>query len=415
MRLLSQIFLGLSVSQIALAQPARVASGAAIDAAIAKIRTDNEWTLSQQVSICEIPAPPFKEQARGAELKRRFESLGLRNVRVDTEGNVIGERPGDGSGPVVLLSAHLDTVFPESTDVKVARSGTLFKGPGIGDDCRGLAVMLAAIRAMNSADIKTAGTILFVGTVGEEGPGNLRGVRHMFTKQRPAQKIDYFISIDGTGLGVTNHAVGSHRYYVAYKGPGGHSFGAFGMPNPIHALGRAIALIGEIKVPPTPKTTFNVGIVQGGTSVNSIAPLGAMDVDLRSESPTELAKVDSAFRRALQQALDAEHARWPSSRTRLTLEIQDRGVRPAGGTPDSSQIVRVALAAAQKLGFQTDLGSGSTDSNIPMSLNVPSITIDGGGRGQGAHGTAESYDDTDRGYLGPQWALLIISTLAGAK
>jgi acetylornithine deacetylase/succinyl-diaminopimelate desuccinylase-like protein len=404
-----------TLSHAILAQPARVVSGTAIDAALAKARADNEWTLGQQVSICEIAAPPFKEQTRAAELKRRFESLGLRNVRIDSEGNVIGERPGDGSGPVVLLSAHLDTVFPESTDVKVTRTGSVFKGPGIGDDCRGLAVMLAALRAMNQANVRTAGTILFVGTVGEEGPGNLRGVRHMFTKERPAPKIDFFISIDGTGLGVTNHAVGSHRYYVAYKGPGGHSFGAFGMPNPIHALGRAIAGIGEIQVPATPKTTFNVGIIQGGTSVNSISPLGAMDVDLRSVSPAELNRVDSLFRRVLQQALDAEHARWPNSRTRLTLEIQDRGIRPAGGTADSSVIVRVALAAAQRLGFTTELGSGSTDSNIPMSLGIPSITIDGGGRGQGAHGTAESYDDTDRGWLGPQWTVLIIATLAGAK
>ncbi|MEW5915775.1 MAG: M20/M25/M40 family metallo-hydrolase [Gemmatimonadota bacterium] len=415
MRLLTALTFAAALPAVLLAQSVQVASGSAIDAAVASVRADNAWTLEQQVSICEIPAPPFKEQVRGAELKRRFESLGLRNVRVDAEGNVIGERPGDGSGPVVLLSAHLDTVFPESTNVKVTRQGTVFKGPGIGDDCRGLAVMLAAIRAMNNANVRTSGTILFVGTVGEEGPGNLRGVRHMFSKEKPAPKVDYFISIDGTGLGLTNHAVGSHRYQVSYKGPGGHSFGAFGMPNPIHALGRAIALIGDIKVPATPKTTFNVGIIQGGTSVNSIAPLGVMDVDLRSESPVELARVDSAFRRALSQALDAEHARWPNSRTRLTLDIQDRGVRPAGGTPDSSRIVRVGVAAAQKLGFQTDLGSGSTDSNIPMSLGIPSITIDGGGRGQGAHGTAEQYDDTERGYLGPQWAILIISTLAGTK
>ncbi|MGH7711982.1 MAG: M20/M25/M40 family metallo-hydrolase, partial [Gemmatimonadaceae bacterium] len=345
MRILAIILLSLCTARVTLAQPASIVRGSAIDAALATVKADNEWTLSQQVSICEIPAPPFKEQARAAEYKKRLESLGLRNVRIDAEGNVIGERPGsDANAPVVLLSAHLDTVFPESTNVKVTRTGTLFKGPGIGDDCRGLAVILATIRAMNSANVRTAGTILFVGTVGEEGPGNLRGVRHMFTKERPARKIDYFISIDGTGLGITNHAVGSHRYYVAYKGPGGHSFGAFGMPNPIHALGRAIANIGDIKVPASPKTTYNVGIVSGRTSVNSISPLGAMDVDLRSEAPAELARVDSLFRGALQQALDAEHARWPNSRTKLTLEIHDRGVRPAGGTPDSSLIVRVGLA-----------------------------------------------------------------------
>lgn len=408
-------FVGLIIPVSLLAQPARIASSPEVDAALAAVRADNEWTLSQQVSLCEIPAPPFKEQARGAELKKRFESLGLRNVRIDAEGNVIGERPGDGSGAVVLLSAHLDTVFPESTNVKVTRSGTLFRGPGIGDDCRGLAVLLATVRAMNNAKVRTSGTILFVGTVGEEGPGNLRGVRHMFSKERPASRIDYFISIDGTGLGITNRAVGSHRYRVAYKGPGGHSFGAFGMANPIHALGRAIALIDEIKVPTTPKTTFNVGVISGGTSVNTISPIGAMEVDMRSESTLELARVDSLFRIALQRALDAEHARWPNSRAKLTLEITDRGVRPAGGTPDSSLIVRVGLAAAQKLGFQTELSASSTDSNIPMSLGIPAITIDGGGRGQGAHATSESYDDTDRGWFGPQWAILVIATLAGAK
>lgn len=415
MRLLPHILLLVALPCVTLAQAARIVSGPPIEAAIAKVRADNEWTLSQQISLCEIPAPPFKEQARAAELKKRFEALGLRNVRIDAEGNVIGERPGDANGPVVLLSAHLDTVFPEGTNVKVARTGTLLKAPGIGDDCRGLAVMLASIRALSSANVRTTGTILFVGTVGEEGPGNLRGVRHMFTKERPAPKVDYFISIDGTGLGITNRAVGSHRYYVTYNGPGGHSYGAFGMPNPIHALGRAIATIGDIKVPSSPKTTFSVGIVSGGTSVNTISPLGAMDVDLRSESPVELARVDTLFRRALQQALDAEHARWPNARAKLTLEIQDRGVRPAGGTADTSFIVRVGLAAAQRLGFPTELGASSTDSNIPMSLGIPSITIDGGGQGQGAHSTSESYDDGDKGWLGPQWTILIITTLAGPK
>ncbi|MGQ0539646.1 MAG: M20/M25/M40 family metallo-hydrolase [Gemmatimonadaceae bacterium] len=387
-----------------------------VDAAIAYLRTENEWTLAQQTSICEIPAPPFKEQARAAELKRRFESLGLRNVRIDTEGNVIGERPGAGaSGPVVLLSAHLDTVFPEGTDVKVTRSGTLLKGPGIGDDCRGLAVLLATVRALDAAAVRTAGTILFVGTVGEEGPGNLRGVRHLFSKEPPAPRIDYFISIDGTGLGLTNRAVGSRRYYVAYRGPGGHSYGAFGMANPIHALGRAIARIAELQVPATPRTTFNVGIVSGGTSVNTISPLGAMDVDLRSESPAELARIDSLFRRALQQALAEEQQRWPNSRARLTVEIVDRGVRPAGATADTSRIVRTAVAAAQRLGFSAELGSGSTDSNIPMSMGIPAITIDGGGRGQGAHALGESYDDGETGYLGAQWALLLVAMLAEVR
>jgi acetylornithine deacetylase/succinyl-diaminopimelate desuccinylase-like protein len=396
-----------------LLQAVTVPTSTEVKTALERVRADNAWTIEQQVSICEIPAPPFKEAVRAAEFKKRLESLGLRNVRIDAEGNVIGERAGTGQGSTVVLSAHLDTVFPESTDVKVKRQGTRLAGPGIGDDCRGLATMLAVVRALESAKVQTAGTILFVGTVGEEGPGNLRGVRALFAK--PPQKIDHFISIDGTGLGLTTGAVGSHRYRVSFEGPGGHSYGAFGMPNPIHALGRAIAKIGEIQVPPRPRTTFNVGIVQGGTSVNTISPLGAMDVDLRSESPEELAKIDRAFRDAVETALKDENARWPNSRTKITVKIEDRGVRPAAAQKDSSLIARTAIAAGKSLGFTPPTGASSTDANIPMSLGISAITIDGGGDGQGAHATSESYDDGDRGWLGPQWALLITVMLAGGK
>jgi acetylornithine deacetylase/succinyl-diaminopimelate desuccinylase-like protein len=396
-----------------LLQAVAVPSSAEVKTALERVRADNAWTIEQQVSICEIPAPPFKEAVRAAELEKRFESLGLRNVRIDAEGNVIGERAGSGQGPTVVLSAHLDTVFPESTDVKVKREGSRLAGPGIGDDCRGLATMLAVVRALEQAKVRTQGTILFIGTVGEEGPGNLRGVRALFAK--PPQKIDHFISIDGTGLGVTTGAVGSHRYRVSYEGPGGHSYGAFGMPNPIHALGRAIAKIGEIQVPQRPRTTFNVGIVQGGTSVNTISPLGAMDVDLRSESPEELAKIDRAFRDAVETALREENARWPNSRTKITVKIDDLGVRPAAAQKDSSLIARTAIAAGKSLGFTPPTGASSTDANIPMSLGISAITIDGGGDGRGAHATSESYDDGDRGWLGPQWALLITVMLAGGR
>jgi acetylornithine deacetylase/succinyl-diaminopimelate desuccinylase-like protein len=240
----------------------------AVTAALEMIRKDSAWTLDQQVSICEIPAPPFKESVRAAEMVKRFKDHNLANVRIDAEGNVIGERDGAGSGPTVVLSGHLDTVFPEGTDVKVTRQGTLFKGPGIGDDCRGLATLLAVARAVDQAKVPFPGKILFVATVGEEGPGNLRGVRALF--KSPPEKIDFFISVDGTGLGLTTGAVGSHRYKVEFQNNGGHSFGAFGMPAPIHAMGRAIAKIGDFKVPARPKTTFNVGIVSGGTSVNTI-------------------------------------------------------------------------------------------------------------------------------------------------
>src|SRR6476619_2629459 len=217
------------------------ATPASVGRALARIKADNAWTLDQQQSICEIPAPPFRETARGAEYKRRLEALGL-TVRIDSIGNVIAERKGTDSGPTVMIAGHLDTVFPEGTDVKVKREGTMMRAPGIGDDCRGLAVVLSVARAFQMEKVPTTGTVIFVGNVGEEGPGNLRGVRHLMTREYKG-KVDYFISIDGTGRGVTSRAVGSNRYRVTYQGPGGHSDGAFGMPNPIHALGRAIAAI----------------------------------------------------------------------------------------------------------------------------------------------------------------------------
>ena len=409
----------LSIPFLAIALPCSLAAQAvpatnpAVKRALDRLKADNAWTIEQQVSICEIPAPPFKETARGAEYKRRLEALGL-TVRIDSIGNVIAERRGTSNGPTVMIAGHLDTVFPEGTDVKVKREGTLMRGPGIGDDCRGLAVVLAVARAMQMEKVATTGTVIFVGNVGEEGPGNLRGVRHLFTREY-AGKIDYFISVDGTGLGLTSRAVGSNRYRVTYKGPGGHSYGAFGMPNPIHALGRAIGAIADIQVPSSPKTTFNVGIVEGGTSVNTISPTGVMDVDLRSESPRALADVDAKIQTAIRDALTAENARWPSSRTRITVDIDTIGIRPAGAQPDTAAIVRAGLAAAKALGFTAPTSASSTDANLPMSLGIPAITIDGGGEGRGAHSTSESYDDGDRGWLGPQWAALIIATLAQVR
>lgn len=382
--------------------------------ALAAVKGANQWVLEQQVSICEIPAPPFKEAARAAELVRRFKSLGLANVRIDGEGNVIGERRGTGGGPTVVLSGHLDTVFPEGTNVKVERKGTRFSAPGISDDCRGLAVILGVAKALADTKVKTPGTIIFVGTVGEEGAGNLRGVRHLFEKELHG-KVDYFISVDGAGLGATSRAVGSHRYSVHFTGPGGHSYGAFGLPSPIHAMGRAIARIDEIQVPRDPKTTFNVGIVRGGTSVNSIASEASMDVDLRSESADALARLDREFHSALDSALAAEQKRWSASTARLEVRIDTIGIRPTGAQSDTARIVRVAVEAGEALGFTPRTGASSTDSNIPISLGIPAITIDGGGKSHGAHSPEEWYDDGTDGFLGPQWALLVATTLAGVR
>lgn len=385
-----------------------------VQAALDALRADNAWTLTQQAEICEIPAPPFGEAARGEAVRQRFVALGLRQVRIDAEGNVIGERPGSGAGPRVALTAHLDTVFPDSTDVRVTRQGTRLMGPGIGDDCRGLAVILAVARALDRARVSTPGTIVFVATVGEEGPGNLRGVRHLFD-QRSAGQLNGFISVDGTGLGLTSRAVGSHRYRVTFQGPGGHSFGEFGMPNPIHALGRAIAELSEIVVPLSPRTTFSVGMVQGGTSVNSIAMSGAMDIDFRSERQEILDQLDSRLRRIVRDAVAAEKARWPASQVGLEAVITDIGRRPASSQSDDAPIVQAALGAARRLGFTPSISASSTDANYPMSLGVPAVTIDGGGTGRGAHSLSESYEDGPEGWKGPQWALLLSIGLAGLR
>lgn len=395
------------------------ANGQAIDSILALIKRDNAWTLAQQKSICEIAAPPFHETTRGAEFKRRLESLGL-TARMDSVGNVIAERRGSGNGPTVVLAGHLDTVFPEGTDVRVTESNGRMKGPGIGDDCRGLAVVLAVARAYQRVDPSHVGRVIFVGDVGEEGPGNLRGVRHLFTRELQGQ-IDYFISVDGTGTGLVSAAVGSNRYRVHYKGPGGHSYGSFGIPNPIHAMGRAIAKIADIQVPPSPKTTFNVGVVGGGTSVNSIPYEAVMEVDMRSESADALRSLNTAILAALQDALTAENSRWTgdrAERARITMVIDTIGIRPTGSQPDTAYIVQSAMAAARQLGFTPSPGAGSagsTDSNVPIALGVPAVTIDGGGHGEGAHSLNEWYEDGPRGWIGPQWAALLVAKLVGAK
>jgi tripeptide aminopeptidase len=393
----------------------RVATRPEVRAMLDSIKANNGWTLQQQVALCEIPAPPFKEQARGEAYRAAFEKLGLANVRIDSVGNVIGERRGSADGPVVVIAGHLDTVFPEGTDVTVKREGDRYIGRGIGDDCRGLAVVLSVARALQASPVTTKGTIVFVGNVGEEGPGNLRGTRHLFAGAAKGglPKIDYFISVDGAGHDITSRAVGSHRYKVSYKGPGGHSYGAFGSPNPAHALGRAMAAIADFQVPASPKTTFNVGVIEGGTSVNSIPFEASMEFDMRSESAQALDALDAKAQRAFRAALDAENARWPKSRYKLTLQVDTIGIRPTGGQPDSAPIVRVAEQAGKLLGFAPRLGASSTDANIPISLGVPGITIDGGGSGGGAHGLDEWYSDGPNGWVGPQWALLIVLGLGG--
>lgn len=387
----------------------RLLQDGAVKAAVEQIRGDEPQVIEDQVRLCEIPAPPFQEQARGEALRQAFEALGLKNVRIDEVGNVIGERSGTMARPSLVFSAHLDTVFPEGTTVRVSRSGPVFKGPGIGDDCRGLAVLLAVVRALDRGSIQTPGPITFVATVGEEGLGDLRGVKNLFNVELK-DRIDRFVSIDGAGAGITHVAVGSLRYRIAYKGPGGHSYGAFGIANPVHALGRAIAKIAELQVPREPKTTFNVGRIGGGTSINSIAFEAWMEMDMRSSDQAALAALDAAFQKTLDVALAEENDRWGNA-GRLTLEKTLVGSRPGGRVPSDAPIVQAALSVSRALAVTPTVDEGSTDSNIAISLGVPAVTIDGGGEGKGGHSLGETFDSTGS-WRGTARAFLLAVALA---
>ena len=389
--------------------PAELNTDPTVRAAVEAARRNEPRTVELQARLCEIPAPPYQEAARGQELQRLFQELGLRDVRVDAAGNVIGVRGGKAPRPNLVFAAHLDTVFPAGTNVQVTRAGDLLKGPGIGDNCRGLAVMLAVIGALNEAQVETHGTITFVADVGEEGLGDLRGMKSLFFDSLKGQ-IDKFVSVDGTGLGITHIGVGSNRYKVTFKGPGGHSYGAFGMANPIQAMGRAIAKIDALEVPSQPRTTFNVGRVGGGTSVNAIPFEAWMEVDLRSADPAALQDLDARFHAAIQQAVAEENTRW-NHRGPVSASAELVGVRPAGQTARDSPIVQTAIAVSRALRIEEVLHEGSTDANVPMNLQIPAITIGGGGGGAGAHSLNETFDAADS-WRGTQRALLLAIALA---
>ena len=376
------------------------------------IKADDARTLTEQKRITEIPAPPYKEKVRAEYYLKRFVELGFKDASIDAEGNVIALRKGSGGGPKLVVSAHLDTVFPEGTDVTVKEKDGVILAPGIGDDSRGLAALLSLIQAMNANDIKTVGDVLLVGTVGEEELGNLRGVKALF---RDHADIDGFISIDGLGITrIVNQATGSHRYEMIFRGPGGHSFQEFGLPSAIHAMGRAIAKISELQPPKEPKTTFTVGTVVGGTSVNAIAAEARMAVDMRSDSTEELLKLEARLLDLVKDAVREENARWNSDK--IAVEIKLIGDRPAGIVALDSPIVQAtqrAVATITRAPRVTFAGS-STDSNWAMSIGIPAVTIGGGGEGGNWHSRNEWYRPVDA-YFGPQNALLTILVLTGLE
>jgi tripeptide aminopeptidase len=382
-----------------------------VQAALEAAKANEPATIAEQIRFCEVPAPPFNETARARVLREVFQTLGLKNVRIDGVGNVLGERPGAARRPHLVVAAHLDTVFPEGTDVRVKREGAVLRAPGISDNCRGLAVLVAIVRALNQARVQTPGSITFVANVGEEGLGDLRGVKELFGKPPGGiVPIDRFVSIDGAGFDVTHIAVGSHRYRVTFKGPGGHSYGAFGLANPAGALGRAVAKMSEFQVPSQPKTTFAIGRIGGGTSVNAIPFEAWMEVDMRSSSAAALAALDAKFQAAVDEAVAEENRRW--NHPGMVSAVKELvGDRPAGAIPSSAPIVETARAVAQALGVSAPLQEGSTDSNLPISLKMPAITISGGGRGAGSHALTEWFDTTDS-WKGTQNAVLLTIALA---
>jgi tripeptide aminopeptidase len=375
------------------------------------IKADDDTAFAEQKRITEIPAPPYKEKVRAEYYLKRFQELGFKDAAIDSEGNVIGLRKGSGGGrPKLVVSAHLDTVFPEGTDVTVKEKDGVILAPGIGDDSRGLAALLSLIKSINANGIATVGDVLFVGTVGEEELGNLRGVKALF---RDHADIDGFISIDGLGITrVVNQATGSHRYEMIFKGPGGHSFQEFGLPSAIHAMGRAIAKISDLQTPSEPKTTFTVGTVGGGTSVNAIAGEARMAVDMRSDSTEELLKLEARLLDLVKQAVVEENARWKSDK--MSVEIKLIGDRPAGIVAMDSPIVQATQRAVSAItrGPRVTFAGSSTDSNLAMSLGIPAVTIGGGGDGGNWHSRNEWYKPVDA-YYGPQNALLTMLMLTG--
>ena len=359
------------------------------------ILATDERTLRDQVELTEIPAPPFGEQARGLRMAELFVEAGLAEVHTDEVGNVMGVRHGPEPATPLVISAHLDTVFPSGTDLTVRRDNGVLRAPGISDDGRGLAALLAVARALSEADVPTRRSILFVATVGEEGNGDLRGVKHLFRDGGPARGACAFISLDGAGLRtIVSRGLGARRFRVVLRGRGGHSWVDWGTPNPIHALGRAIGALAAWPAPTHPALSLTISRFGGGTSVNTIPVEAWAELDVRSESKQHLEVAEERMRTALNRSLDEENSGAANDSQRLCLEITLIGVRPAGATDADSPLVEAALTATRMLDVEAKLVTSSTDANLPMSLGVPSITLGAGGEAGSAHTLEEWYRNT---------------------
>jgi tripeptide aminopeptidase len=382
--------------------------------ALAKLASEAPSATEEQIRITEIPAPTFRESLRGTHLAKLFSDAGLK-VHTDQAGNVIGERAGSAKGEFVLITAHLDTVFPADTDVHVRREGSKLWAPGISDNGTGLATLPAIARIMRDTKLQTRSSVLFIADVGEEGEGNLRGIRKLVEDYR--KQVRYVMALDGASIDyVTTAALASRRVEITISGPGGHSWSDFGVPNPIDALALGIARFVKTPAPDSPRTTFNVGRIEGGTSVNSIPAKASIKVDLRSEAEPEILKLETVLRKAIQSGVDEEmqaaRDRGMAGGAGLSIDTKVLGVRPGGELPPNSPLLAAVQAADDYLGNHARMERSSTDANVPLSLGIPAIALGAGGSSGGAHTLKEWYDPTGR-EVGMQRVLLTLLQVAG--
>ncbi len=397
---------------------ARIAASPDVRSAANWLRTQEPQLAQWQMEMARIGAPPFGESARGAWLAERFREAGLDDVRIDDVGNVFGVHPGFGQR-YVALSAHIDTVFPANTPLNIRQQGSRLYGPGVSDNGAGVTAMLAIAALLGTVRLRHALPFVFIGNVGEEGEGDLRGMRHIFSTPRWKDSIAYSIVLDGAGSDtIVAEALGSRRFEVIVRGPGGHSWSDFGAPNPIVILAKALETFTATPVPTTPKTTFNIGVIRGGTSVNSIPESASMKVDIRSTSMNEMERLEQSLRAALNRAVEdetlaAEMKSSAQKRPGVSCEVVPIGNRPAGELSTSARILQVIRAVDLQINNAAQVQRASTDANIPLSLGLEAIAIGGGGTGGGAHTLQEWFDSNGR-ELGLKRILLTMLALAGA-
>jgi tripeptide aminopeptidase len=391
----------------------RIAEMRSVHAAFTWLHNQELEFRRWQRELTEIAAPPFGEAARTEWLLQRFKTLELENVHADELGNVIGLLHPDNQAPLIGISAHLDTVFPQGTALKTREEGSRLYGPGISDNCAGVIALLAMATVLKRAQLKLATNIVFIGNVGEEGEGNLRGMRHLFSSPRWRGAIQSLLVVDGAGTDTyVNQALGSRRFEITFRGPGGHSWSDFGIPNPIVLLARAMASFSKVPTPESPRTTFNIGVISGGTSVNSIPESATARVDLRSASKEELQKLEDRMRECLAEAWREVPLLHRAGDPKITLAIECIGDRPAAELPATARILQVLRAVDKHLRIDSFPRLASTDANIPLSLGIEATAIGAGGDGGGAHTLREWFDCTNRD-LGLKRILLVLLTLTG--